>query len=101
MKFFDFKSKSPQTKNRIVIAMAVFCTILVVMVWLFVLSITKPKTQKEPLKPFQEISEQVSGVIQESSLEKISETNTELKNNLETVQNTQTTQAESPLSSTP
>jgi hypothetical protein len=104
MKFFNFKNKSPETKNRIVIVMAVFCTLLVVALWLLVLSITKPKTPGNPLKPFQEITQQISGVMQQNKLEKISETTAELKSTLETVkpiENQQNMPVESTVSSTP
>lgn len=101
MNLFSLKTKSPQTKNRIVIAMAVFCTILVVVVWLFVLSITKPKEQTLSPKPFQEIQNQISQVIGNSKLEKISESKTELKNTLETLPTPETTPGQGTVSSTP
>lgn len=104
MKFFNFKNKSHETKNRLVIVLAVFCTLLVVVVWLFVLSITKPKTPGNPSKPFQEIRQQISGVMQQNKLEKISETTAELKSTLETVktiENQQNMPVESTVSSTP
>ena len=97
----SLKNKSLETKNRLVVILAVFCTILVVVVWLFVLSITKPKTEGDQSKPFQQIQEQVSSIMQQSKLEKIPETTSALKNTLETLPGTETTPGQGTVSSTP
>lgn len=101
MSWFTLKNKSPETKNRLVIILAVFCTLTVVALWLFILSITKPKTSSEQAKPFQEIKNQISQVIGNSKLEKISESKTELKNTLETLPTPETTPGQGTVSSTP
>lgn len=98
---FSLKNKSASAKNRLVIVLAVFCTLVVVALWLFVISITKSKTVRDQQKPFQEIVQQVSSVIQQSKLEKISETKTELQNTLETLSVSETTPGQGTLSSTP
>jgi predicted PurR-regulated permease PerM len=101
MKIISLKTKSPQAKNRIVVILAVLSTIIVIVLWLFLLSITKPTSKTPQVNPLSGIRNQIGEVINNGKLEKISETQTELQNTLDQAPQALNTPAEPTVSTTP